>query len=85
MMYPYNLSDDEYELIAWSKERLSNKYVTGGAFDITNTADFKEPEIVYYPKTNSFCIQGHPEMMPKDSPINTYINNFVKNHINNYE
>ena len=36
------------------------------------------PEVVYYPKTKSLCIQPHPEWMPQDSDFVRWINDFIK-------
>ena len=36
------------------------------------------PEVVYYPKTKSLCIQPHPEWMSQDSPFVNWINDFIK-------
>lgn len=81
MMYPYEMDPKDYDLIAWSETNLSPVYYTGeGALEVSK--DFKEPEIVYYPKTNSLCIQGHPEWMPKDKPVINFINKLILNYVN---
>lgn len=78
MMNPYGLPKEDYNLLAWSTVKLSPVYYTGqGKAEVP--ADFKEPEIIYYPKTRSLCIQGHPEWMPKDAPVIPYINELIKN------
>lgn len=82
MMMPYMLKPSEYTLLAWSKSRRSSKYTTGGLFEIKDKDNFKEPEIVYYPKINALCIQGHPEVLPKEHKTNIYINNLIKHYIN---
>lgn len=61
MMYPYNLRENSYEIIAWSEKYLSNIYLNGSNEQIKVPENFVEPEIVFYKKTNSLCIQGHPE------------------------
>ena len=60
-MYPYNMEEDEYKLIAWAQNH-STLHWNGKNQEISDKP-FKEAEIVYYPKTRSLCIQGHPEMM----------------------
>jgi len=60
MMNPFEV---DHELLAWCPTNLSKLYL--GAND-THVAkayrdDFKEPEIVWFPKTKALCIQGHPE------------------------
>lgn len=62
MMFPFNLPKDKYELIGWSTYFRSNTYLNGWNTEKELPKDFLEPEIVFYPKTNSLCIQGHPEM-----------------------
>ena len=80
MMNPYILKDNEYELIAWAApKRSASYYVMDGYVEFLES--FKEPEIVYYPKTNSLCIQGHPEYMnPKgemEKKTLNYINKLI--------
>ena len=74
MMYPYQISRNEFKIIASSAENLSSRYLNGYDDSIKLKEDFVEPEIVYYCKTNCLCIQGHPEYMPKTSTAVKYIN-----------
>jgi hypothetical protein len=62
MMFPYNLSKESYEMIAWSSKFLSDTHLNGKNEEITLPSDFLEPEIIRYLKTKSLCIQGHPEL-----------------------
>ena len=61
MMYPFKMNKNEYELIGYSEFFRSKTYLNGNNEEIETTKDFLEAEIVYYPNTNSLCIQGHPE------------------------
>jgi len=61
MMYPYNLPENYYELIGYSKNFQSNTYLNGDNNEIDLPKNFLEPEIIYYPGKNSLCIQSHPE------------------------
>ncbi len=61
MMFPYNLSENSYELIGWSTHFQSNTYLNGRNEEIKLPKNFLEPEIIYYPGKNSLCIQSHPE------------------------
>lgn len=61
MMYPYDLKEGQYELIAWSKYFKSPTYLNGRNEEIDIDSNFLEPEIVYYHNSNSLAIQGHPE------------------------
>ena len=62
MMYPYSLDEENYQIIASSKYYLSNTYLNGNDDNIVLPKNFEECEIVFYPKSNSLGIQGHPEM-----------------------
>lgn len=70
MMYPYNLPEDEYEVI-YHSARYSMQYGgdNGSVHEMMTQRNLMEPEIVYYPGIKSFCIQGHPEWMAKDGDV----------------
>jgi putative glutamine amidotransferase len=55
--YPYNLSPEDYRILAWTQH--ISPYHLGG--DGKEMSPLVECEIVYYPKTKSLGIQGHPE------------------------
>lgn len=55
MMYPFLVP---HSIIGRTKR--SSFHQNGGGENVLMPFD---PEIVYYPEINSFCIQGHPEMM----------------------
>ena len=76
MMWPYNLKENDYSIIAYA-DGLSSKYLDGFDEDKALPENFVEPEIVYYPKTNCLCIQGHPEYMDKKSDAVKFINLLV--------
>lgn len=61
MMYPFDMKKNDYELIAWASPKRSLIYENGDNVNMTLPEGFVEPEIVWYPKTNSLAIQGHPE------------------------
>jgi gamma-glutamyl-gamma-aminobutyrate hydrolase PuuD len=61
MLYPFNLNEKNYELIAYSEYFQSKTYLNGDNEEIELPKNFLEPEIVYYKNTNALCIQGHPE------------------------
>jgi len=58
MMFPFNLNEKYYDIIAFSQTFRSSKY-EGLKYKIPE--NFVEPEIVHYPKSRSLAIQGHPE------------------------
>lgn len=82
MMYPFNLNKEDYEIIGYSDKRAT-MYLNGDNQNINIDKDFVECEIVYYNKTNSLCIQGHPEMMDKNKykETITYLNNLILNFL----
>lgn len=90
MMFPYQLSDEDYELIAYSTDNLSDWYIIdsgeGKPADISAglaRSEFREPEIVWYPKFRALAIQGHPEFMSKRCAFVQYTRNLVKERILN--
>ena len=58
--------------------KICNKEVSYGSEDNHIKNNFKEPEIVYYPNSNSLAIQGHPEMMNKNSSVVIKINKLIE-------
>jgi hypothetical protein len=81
MMWPFGLDKKDYSILAKSMHDLSKTYLNGDNREKRLPADFIEPEIVYYNKTNCLCIQGHPEYMPKDSVAVKYINVLIKEYL----
>lgn len=66
------LPKDEYELLAWSTKNLSKRYEDEhGIYKIPE--EFKEPEVVYFPKIRGLAIQSHPEWCSVDDPFNLYV------------
>lgn len=73
MMYPF---DTKHEMIAWSSVHKSTMYLDGMDNEIKLPEGFLEPEIVWYPETNSLAIQSHPEFT--DDPIlHNYLNTLL--------
>jgi gamma-glutamyl-gamma-aminobutyrate hydrolase PuuD len=66
----------EYVLIGWAAPSLS-KYYTDGMNKRLPPPEF-EPEVIWYPKTRSLAIQGHPEYLEKTSVFSTYSRNLVR-------
>lgn len=62
MMYPYDLDESKYKLLAWSAERISKTYEGEEDQDHAMTKHlYPEPEMVVYFETKSLGVQGHPE------------------------
>lgn len=57
--YPFNLKDDEYQILGWTKDML--QFHEGGEREELNPP--VECEVVYYPNINALAIQAHPEMI----------------------
>lgn len=79
MQYPFNLNDEDYDILFASRENQSDHYY-GGGIDTRKMAC--EPEIVLYHKEKlpvCLAIQGHPEIMRKDSPAVIEINKIITN------
>lgn len=78
MMFPFNLLKSDYQILAKSTDRRSTIY-EGDGIQIPPV----EPEVIYYPKTNSLCIQGHPEFMnSKQYPIVDKLINLINKYLN---
>jgi len=61
MMYPFNLDTEDYRIVGYNKKPFSLDYMNGDDEFIKVPKDFREPEIVIFPKINALAIQGHPE------------------------
>lgn len=81
MQYPYNLPDDCYKVLMYSKEQgfrhvgldLSEEQI----FQLVNY----EPEVVLYNTPNKpkcLAIQGHPEIMNPEAPIIQKLNEIIE-------
>lgn len=70
--YPYNLSKDSYKILAWTKG-ISTYHQGESTIDLP-LPDEKECEIVFYKDTKCLAIQGHPELMSRDSKYDKTIN-----------
>lgn len=82
MMYPFNLPDEDYDLIAWAAPARSRSYegVDAGAMQDFN-GSVLEPEVVYFHKTHALCIQGHPEFTREDDPFVIYCNDLIREYM----
>lgn len=88
MMYPFNLTKDSYEIIASAVDEtgeekvLSSYHMNGKDEQIEYPKGFEEPEIIFFPRTNSLCIQGHPEYSYCPSNTVVYCLELIKNKLN---
>lgn len=79
MMYPFDLPDNEWELIAWSQQPQSESYIGVNVEAMKDEDGFiVEPEIVYFSKIKGLAIQGHPEFMDAKCEFVQYCNELVR-------
>lgn len=76
MCYPFDVP--EYKLLAWSTNYRSDTYLDGKNQEKELRSNFLEPEIIYYPKTNSLAIQGHPEYTNCPKETSEYVIKLIK-------
>ena len=77
MINPYAIKNKhDYQILAWTTKRRSNRYLGAGEKSIYLPYDFKEVEACYFPKIKALGWQYHPEMMGKDyEPAITWTRN----------
>lgn len=76
MQYPYNIDPKYYKVLYYSSCLRSSHYA-GENIDTEEIRKNGEPEIVLYKLPNNpvcLAIQGHPEMMFKESPVINMLN-----------
>jgi len=82
MMFPWT-SRKDFQILAKASTKRSIHYLGGHNDSVFKQwglpqefvdSVFVEPEIIWWPDTLCLCVQGHPEWMPKNSPMNQYIN-----------
>ena len=82
MQYPYNLPDEDYDVLYWAEGR-SKGYYEGDKIDPKVIMKKGEPEIVlYHKKGNPKClaIQGHPEMM-EYGRLHDMLNDLIEKYV----
>ena len=72
----------EHQMLAWSAKPLSNVYLDGNDVHCPEKVfGWREPEIVWYPKSKSLCIQGHPEYVDSKEIFPQYCLRLVRKFI----
>lgn len=63
MLYPYNMDDTEYEILATVPQNLSRRYegLSNDEQEVFTKGEQLEPECVFFPNIKGFAVQGHPE------------------------
>ena len=70
----------DHQLIAFPEGKRSNHYRGQDGEDIAEclNPEWREPEIVWFPKTKALCIQGHPEYMGDKTPFVQLVTKLVE-------
>jgi hypothetical protein len=79
MCYPFDLPVDDYYLLGWAATRYSKHYWNGDNKEEVEPP--VEPEIIWYCKTRSLAIQGHPEYMGVNDLFPSYCRKLVERFI----
>jgi len=84
MIYPFNKTEDTYELLGFSKHFKSDTYLNGDNNEIDLDNKFLEVEIIKFGKS-VLCIQGHPEFTNADRNYKDLCLNFIQKLVNKEE
>lgn len=77
----YGLEKDQYRVLGWAghNQSLSDYYDDGlGHRDTKYPRSAKEPEMIWFPKSNALGVQWHPEMMSPTTGAVEYLNRIFK-------
>ena len=83
MVYPFDLPQDRYELIGWSKNFRSGTYLNGNNEEIDLHRDFLEVEIIKW-GNDALGIQGHPEYSSASPQFKKYALQLIQKLIGEY-
>lgn len=84
MMFPYDLPEASYELLAWAHPARSTKYLVSADNHEERGMELREePEVVWFPLSKSLAIQGHPEFhrSPEKDPFVQYCMELTRKYI----
>lgn len=70
----------DYKLLAWAKFP-SSMHLNGSNKDYDFGEDYKDPEVVYYPKINAIGIQGHPEFQGMPQVTKTWLEDQIMKYL----
>lgn len=77
MVWPFDVN---HILIGYAYPKLSDSYLNGNNEQTVLPENFVEPEICYFPDTNSLGIQGHPEFF-NDKRVHDYLNSLINKYL----
>lgn len=87
MCYPYDLPDNHYEVIGWSRQLSKyhtiqgNKQLSFNKKTLDKDGLFKEPELIWYPTIKSFGGQFHAEWMDRNATLDL-VNDIIREKMN---
>lgn len=79
MMYPFNLSKDKYDILAFAAPKRSDVYFRNDINVYTEVP--VEPEVVWYKDIRALAIQPHPEFMDKDCDLVKWLNKLIIQYV----
>jgi len=82
VMFEGMIEGEDYKLLAWS-DITSPYHMDGRDKNYNFGPNYKDPEVVYYPKIGAIGIQGHPEMMSENSPTLRWLNTQIRKYLFN--
>lgn len=82
MIFPYNLREEDYQILAWADPARSGHYFGETNNNIALPRNFVEIEMCWFPKTNCLGVQGHPEWMSANSAVVKYLNKLILQKLN---
>ena len=73
LQFPFSMARDKYEILGWANG-ISHTHLNGNDERMLlptgkNNVSVIEPELVYYRELKALGIQGHPEMINKNSKL----------------
>lgn len=81
MQNPFNLPEEEYDILAWSERPRSKHYIIDDKtkFRVDEAPDQLklEPDVIWYPKIKALAAQYHPEWMRSEEPGFIYFQELV--------
>lgn len=80
MQMPFNLKKDEYKILAWA-QNISSYHWLNDEVNIKNMP--KEPELVFYSRTDSLCCQCHPEDLDLKGDFVDYLTHIFMQFMDN--
>lgn len=70
----------DYQLLAWA-DKPSPYHLGGDNKDYNFDEDYKDPEVVYYPKINAIGIQGHPEFSSMPEATRVWLKDQIRKYL----